>query len=65
MTTMYPRNLNALDQIVADTARQFTELGIADSLRDTVDLAIEELFVNMVKYNRGVPRYRPGYPPYR
>jgi len=53
VTTTYPRNLAALEEIVADTARQFAAFGIDDSLRDTVDLAIEELFVNMVKYNRG------------
>lgn len=51
MTTTYPRSLDALEQIVADTERCFDELGINVSLRGAVDLAIEELFVNMVTYN--------------
>jgi len=53
VATTYPRSLDALQLIVADTEQQFVELGIDASLRGTVDLAIEELFVNMVKYNRG------------
>ena len=53
MTKTYPRSLSALESIVADTAHCFAEHGIDVSLRDIVDLAIEELFVNMLKYNRG------------
>jgi len=45
--------VDVLERIVADTARGFAEYGIDSSLRGTVDLAIEELFVNMVKYNAG------------
>ena len=56
MTTTYPRSLDALERIVADTARSFSEFGIDSSLLGTVDLVIEELFVNMVKYNRGASR---------
>ncbi|MFV8819672.1 ATP-binding protein [Haliea sp. E17] len=56
MTTSYPRSLDSLESIVADTARSFTENGIDASLLHTVDLVIEELFVNMVKYNRGATR---------
>jgi anti-sigma regulatory factor (Ser/Thr protein kinase) len=52
MTSTYPRSLDALEQIVRDTERRFTEFGIDASLRNTIDLAIEELFVNMVQYNR-------------
>jgi anti-sigma regulatory factor (Ser/Thr protein kinase) len=50
--TSYPRNIDALDTIVADTACSFAKYGIDASLRATVDLVIEELFVNMVKYNQ-------------
>jgi anti-sigma regulatory factor (Ser/Thr protein kinase) len=49
----YPRSLGALESIVADTAGFFARHGIDPGLRTAVDLAIEELFVNMVKYNRG------------
>ncbi len=53
MKTTYPRSIDALELIVADTSRCFHEKGIDASLRGTIDLAIEELFVNMVKYNQG------------
>lgn len=53
MNRMYPRSLSALQDIVADTADFFARHGIDPGLRTAVDLAIEELFVNMVKYNRG------------
>ena len=56
MTTTYPRSLDSLERIVADTARSFSEHGIDASLLHTVDLVIEELFVNMVKYNRDTNR---------
>jgi len=51
MNRKYPRSLGALEQIVADTERFFADNGIDESLRTVVDLAVEELFVNMVKYN--------------
>ena len=51
MKNTYKRNFDQLAQIVADTSRFFEEQDIDDSLRMKVDLALEELFVNMVTYN--------------
>ena len=51
MKKTYQRNFDQLAQIVADTSRFFAEQNIDDSLRMKVDLALEELFVNMVTYN--------------
>ena len=56
MECHYPRSIAALERIVADTAAFFTAQGIDPGLRTAVDLAIEELFVNMVRYNRGTQR---------
>jgi serine/threonine-protein kinase RsbW len=52
----YKRSFDQLAQIVADTSRFFTEHDIDDSLRMKVDLALEELFVNMVTYNTETDR---------
>ena len=51
MKKTYKRSFDQLAQIVADTNRFFEEQDIDDSLRMKVDLALEELFVNMVTYN--------------
>ncbi len=47
------RSLDELQAIVAATDLFFSERGIDPALRLPVDLSIEELFVNLVKYNRG------------
>lgn len=49
----YPRRVEALERIVADTASCFADHGIDPVLRHDVDFVIEELFVNLVKYNAG------------
>jgi anti-sigma regulatory factor (Ser/Thr protein kinase) len=46
----FGRSFESLDAIVAFTAEFFARAGIAAGLRPTVDLALEELFTNMVKY---------------
>jgi anti-sigma regulatory factor (Ser/Thr protein kinase) len=46
----FPRSFDSLDAIVAFTATFFAGAGIDASLRPAVDLALEELFTNMVKY---------------
>jgi anti-sigma regulatory factor (Ser/Thr protein kinase) len=56
MEKHYPRSLDALEAIVADTAAFFAQHGLDPAMRTAVDLAIEELFVNMVIYNRGTER---------
>ncbi|MEJ2385329.1 MAG: ATP-binding protein [Xanthomonadales bacterium] len=51
MKKRYARNFAEIDAIVADTASFFTAQAIDPALRLKVDLAIEELFVNLVTYN--------------
>jgi serine/threonine-protein kinase RsbW len=52
----YRRNFDQLSEIVNDTTRFFAMHGIDDSLRMKVDLALEELFVNLVTYNTETDR---------
>jgi serine/threonine-protein kinase RsbW len=47
----FKRSFNELDGIVSMTEAFFLQAGISPDLRHVVDLAIEELFVNMVTYN--------------
>jgi serine/threonine-protein kinase RsbW len=51
MKKRYARNFGEIDRIVADTAAFFAAHAIDPGLRLKVDLAIEELFVNLVTYN--------------
>ncbi len=52
MRQEFGRSLDELANIVAFTGR-FFESGAADrSLKNVVDLCVEELFVNMLRYNR-------------
>jgi serine/threonine-protein kinase RsbW len=46
------RNFAELDRIVAATHTFFEEHGIVNEIWPDVDFAIEELFVNQVKYNK-------------
>lgn len=47
----FERSFEALKDIVSFTERFFEDQGINSSLRSVVDLAVEELFTNMVKYD--------------
>ncbi len=47
----FARSFDTLKDIVAFTEQFFEDQGIDPSLRTVVDLAVEELFVNMVKYD--------------
>src|SRR4029453_19620710 len=47
----FPRSLDALPAVFAFTADLFARQGIDRALLPTVDLAVEELFTNMVKYS--------------
>lgn len=51
MQRTFGRDLGELSNIVAFTDQLFAEEGIDSSMRNIVDLCVEELFVNMVKYN--------------
>ncbi len=51
MDRKFKRSFDELKEIVALTNRFFNENDIDPSLRYVVDLAVEELFVNMVTYN--------------
>ena len=46
----FERGFDAIPALVAFTADAFARLGIDPGLLPTVDLAVEELFTNMVKY---------------
>jgi anti-sigma regulatory factor (Ser/Thr protein kinase) len=46
----FRRSLEALDDLVAFTAQAFADKGIEPELRNPVDLVLEELFTNVVKY---------------
>ncbi len=52
----FKRSLDELQAIVAATDRFFSGRRIDPALRMPVDLSIEELFVNLVKYNQGTDR---------
>jgi phosphoserine phosphatase len=52
-TAEFARHFTAIPELVAFSAGAFAELGIDPSLGPTVDLAVEELFTNMVKYGAG------------
>jgi phosphoserine phosphatase RsbU/P len=51
--TRFPRRIDALDSIFAFIGRELVRLGVDPSLRQPVELAVEELFTNMVKHARG------------
>ena len=51
MEQKFKRNFSELSNIVAMTEALFQEAGLEPDLRNVVDLATEELFVNMVTYN--------------
>ena len=49
----FERNFDSIPALVAFTAEAFPKLEIAPRLLPAVDLAVEELFTNMVKYAAG------------
>jgi phosphoserine phosphatase len=49
----FERRIDSIDAIVSFTADAFERLAIDTRLRTRLDLAVEELFTNMVKYARG------------
>ena len=51
MEQKFKRSFNELKNIVTMTESFFQEAGLEQGLRNVVDLATEELFVNMVTYN--------------
>ncbi len=51
MEQRFSRSFNELSSIVAFTESFFREEALDPSLRNVVDLCVEELFVNMVTYN--------------
>jgi serine/threonine-protein kinase RsbW len=51
MEKKFKRDFSELVNIVAMTQAVFEEAGLEPELRNVVDLATEELFVNMVTYN--------------
>ncbi len=51
MEKKFKRNFDEIRDIVSMTANFFAHENLDNALRNSVDLAIEELFVNMVTYN--------------
>ncbi len=51
MQKKFKRNFDELKNIVKMTESVFHEIGLQAGLRNVVDLATEEIFVNMVTYN--------------
>ena len=51
MQQKFKRSFDEIKNIVRMTESVFRELGMKSDLRNVVDLATEELFVNMVTYN--------------
>lgn len=51
MERKFKRDFSELKNIVAMTEAVFHDMGLQPGLRNVVDLATEELFVNMVTYN--------------
>lgn len=56
MKEKFERRLDELKRIVEATGKFFADNGIDRELRHTVDLATEELFVNLVTYNTETQR---------
>lgn len=56
MDIKFKRSVDELPAIVAATDRFFADGRIDPASRLPIDLSIEELFVNMVKYNHGTER---------
>ncbi len=53
MEKVFTRDFASLDAIFNFAGRFFDAQGIGDDARFAVNLALEELFTNMVKYNTG------------
>ncbi len=51
MQKEFERSISELEGIVAFTTRFFDEESLDPALRGTVDLLVEELFTNLVKFN--------------
>ena len=49
----FDRNFDALESMTAFSATAFARMGVDERLLPIVDLAVEELFTNMVKYGVG------------
>lgn len=56
MEQTFTRNIGALDQIFAFTGRFVENERLSEKVAYSIDLAVEELFTNMVKYNTGTSR---------
>ena len=52
MRRSFKRQISSLEQIFGFVNELFTSYDIDESIKFSVNLAVEELFTNMVKYNR-------------
>jgi anti-sigma regulatory factor (Ser/Thr protein kinase) len=51
----FRRSVAALDEIFEFTRRFCADEGVPDDTRREIDFCVEEIFTNLVKYNRGNP----------
>lgn len=56
MQRYFPRTFHALDDIFAFTGHFYECEAVPASIRNAIDLSVEELFTNMVKYNSRSPQ---------
>jgi anti-sigma regulatory factor (Ser/Thr protein kinase) len=55
MSARFRRDVDALEEVFALVEAFFSRENLAPALRYPVDLALEEVFTNFVKYNAGAP----------
>lgn len=55
MSARFRRDVDALEEVFALVETFFSRENLAPALRYPVDLALEEIFTNFVKYNAGAP----------
>ena len=53
MERKFPRDINALEGVFEFTAGYYSDMKLEDGMTYALNLAVEELFTNMVKYNKG------------
>lgn len=55
MSARFRRDVDALEDVFALVDAFFSRERLAPALRFSIDLALEEIFTNFVKYNAGAP----------
>ena len=53
ISARFPRSFDSLDQVFGFTRRFYAAEGVPNGDRLVLDFCVEEIFTNLVKYNRG------------